>query len=167
MFNRKHQFFFWRLLLNRLVTRDALFRRGILVSNRDLCCALCFKEIESTSHLFCNYEVSMKVWSSVFRWLGPEAIQNGDMTSNFMEFGGQVKGKSRRGVKHLIQIAVMWNLLGAKNKVVFKGEALSVGSIVISIKYTAWSWFIARKGRNSGVTLSNWLNCPMGFLLSV
>lgn len=67
-----------------------------------------------------------------------------------MEFGGQVKGKSQRGVKHLIWIAVMWNLSRARDKVVFKGEAVFVISTVMSIKYVAWGWFVARKGRNSG-----------------
>lgn len=58
----------------------------------------------------------------------------------------------------------MW---AARNRVPFKGDIVNIRSIVLSIKYTAWGWFIARKDSKTGVSESNWLNCPMGFLLSV
>lgn len=157
----------WILLLDKVATREALFRRGILVSTRDLCCVFCFKEIKTASHLFCRCEVMRKIWSLVLLWLDTDEDQYDCVVSSFLEFGRKLKGKKRRRVKHLIWIAVVWNIWAARNKVVFKGEVVNVKSIVMSIKYTAWVWFIAMKGRNSGALLSDWFYCPIGCLLLV
>lgn len=56
-----------------------------------------------------------------------------------------IKGKKERGIKHLIWIAVVWNLRSARNKVLFRGEVVNM-KICMSVIYTAWGWFVARKG---------------------
>lgn len=58
----KETIFTWRLLLDRLATRDALHKRGILTSNRDLCCVFCFKEVETGAHLFITCGFTKMIW---------------------------------------------------------------------------------------------------------
>ncbi|CAJ2645107.1 uncharacterized protein LOC123905266 [Trifolium pratense] len=48
----KVNIFGWRLLLEKLPTREALYRKGIITSNHERCCVFCFKEKEDVQHAF-------------------------------------------------------------------------------------------------------------------
>ncbi|PNX85822.1 ribonuclease H, partial [Trifolium pratense] len=65
----KIKIFGWRLLLNKLPTRAALNRRGILTNPHDLPCAFCFQQIEDDTHLFFSCRFSKEVWRNVLLWL--------------------------------------------------------------------------------------------------
>lgn len=125
--------FTWRLLLDRISTREELFKRGVLTSTRDLCCVLCFKEIETTTHLFCRCEFTKKVWRKIVSWIRLDVDVQDDVLINFFQFGELIKGRKRRELKHLLWIAVVYNLWVARNKVLFRGEVTNVRSIVMSI----------------------------------
>ncbi|PNX66294.1 F-box family protein [Trifolium pratense] len=62
--------FGWRLLLNRLPTRTALHRRGVLSNPFELSCVLCFRHREEEAHLFFSCYFSKVVWCKVLNWLG-------------------------------------------------------------------------------------------------
>jgi hypothetical protein len=72
----KISIFGWRLLLQRLPTRRALNRRGILLNPLDLNCILCFGHIEDASHLFFSCPFNKGVWEAVFMWLGKSISLN-------------------------------------------------------------------------------------------
>jgi hypothetical protein len=64
--------FGWRLLLQRLSTRDALHHRGILHISQDLSCTFCHNMVEDCTYLFflCPFSKDKNVWEVVFHWLG-------------------------------------------------------------------------------------------------
>ncbi|PNX80416.1 hypothetical protein L195_g036415, partial [Trifolium pratense] len=62
--------FGWRLLLNRLPTRTALHRRGILSNPFESSCVFCFRHMEDETHLFFSCYFSKVVWCKVLNWLG-------------------------------------------------------------------------------------------------
>lgn len=159
--------FVWRLILEKIATCEALHRRGVLTSVRDLCCVFCFKETETISHLFCTCVMTKEIWNRILAWMGTDMLCNIKLVTNFMHFGEIFKGKKRKGIKHLIWIAVVWNIWSARNKILFKGVVVTVKYFIMSVIYTAWGWFKARRGRNCGVVLSDWINCPMAYLLSM
>lgn len=111
--------------------------------------------------------MTKKVWSNIFTWLGANVDLQFDVVSNFMKLGGLIKGKRRKGIKHLIWAVVVWKIWTARNKVLFKGEVVNVKSIINSIIYTSWGWFVARRGCKCGLAFSNQFNCPIGYLLFV
>ncbi|GAU47952.1 hypothetical protein TSUD_06860 [Trifolium subterraneum] len=49
--------FGWRLLLLRLPTKEALFRRGIINNNVERCCIFCLSENEDIDHIFFHCHV--------------------------------------------------------------------------------------------------------------
>lgn len=61
-------FFTWRLAPDRLVTRVVLDRRDIDLAY--LCCSLCEDALESSSHLFFNYSLSVSIIFQVSRRWG-------------------------------------------------------------------------------------------------
>lgn len=121
--------------------------------------------METTSHLFCECEITGKIWELVYQWLGVDEAQDGNVICHFREFERLTKGTRRKGEKYLIWLAAVWNIWIVRNKVVFKGEVVFISSVLLAIKHGAWRWFKARKGRNCGVSWSDWFNWPMGCLL--
>lgn len=157
----------WRILINRLPTRDALMRRGLLDSIHDTCCILCFGEEESTSHLFFNCVQAREVWKEVFKWLDTPTIQLQDPIQHFIRFGMMLKGRKLKRLKHLVWIATIWGIWQTRNKVLFDGAVANISSIVHHIKQISWGWFASRKGRKTRLNYGDWLNCPLGCLEAV
>lgn len=50
-------------------------------------------------------------------------------------------------------MAVVWCIWEMRNKVIFKRDVANVNTIVTSVKYTSWGWFIAR-GYSGGIWLT-------------
>ncbi|KAK2445049.1 hypothetical protein QL285_016023 [Trifolium repens] len=59
----------WRLLLDRLLTRSALHRRGILHNSNDLLCVFCSLHDEDSSHLFLTCQFSKGLWNEIANWI--------------------------------------------------------------------------------------------------
>lgn len=60
----------WRLLINRLPTREALARRGLFLDGLGTSCPFCKRECESVDHIFLTCPISLEVWHKIFDWLG-------------------------------------------------------------------------------------------------
>ncbi|KAK2410047.1 hypothetical protein QL285_045438 [Trifolium repens] len=69
--------FGWRLLLDRLPTRRALHRRGILTNSNELNCIFCHQHLEDCEHLFFNCPVIISVWELVYQWIGRRCSHRG------------------------------------------------------------------------------------------
>ena len=159
--------FAWRVLINKIATRDALSRRGVLRDDADRRCVLCSSEDETIKHIFLDCRVAKKIWQQVCLWLDVPIVEGEDIQAHFMAFGKLIKGKKQKRVKHLIWMAVIWNIWLTRNKVIFKEEATTILVMISGIKDCAWAWFKARQGRTCWVGWSDWYNCPMGCLLSL
>jgi hypothetical protein len=59
----------WRLLQNRLPTKENLRRRGININSSIRCVGGC-SEFESVEHLFFNCPILSMAWKEIARWLG-------------------------------------------------------------------------------------------------
>lgn len=156
--------FAWKLLWQRLPTRDALSRRGILSSPHESCCVFCFRMDESISHLFFECPFSYNLWNSILAWLGFEGVHHYDCISNFFHFGGFFRGKKLKKVRYLMWCAVVWNIWSLRNKIIFQGGVASCSYILTQIKVSSWGWFIYREGRHTGLSFSDWCICPMDCL---
>jgi len=59
----------WRILRNRILTKDNLVRRGVL-SSTDMSCALGCDCTESVTHIFLQCTLSADLWPLVWKLLG-------------------------------------------------------------------------------------------------
>lgn len=59
------QVFAWQLLLNRLLMRDKLPKRGLISAIHNLVFSLCLGPEESHSHIFVDSIVVVQVWYNV------------------------------------------------------------------------------------------------------
>ncbi|CAJ2652624.1 unnamed protein product [Trifolium pratense] len=62
--------FGWRLLLEKLPTRDALASKGIITNPHEFTCVFCFRFVENCPHLFFSCNFTRMVWNAIFKWMG-------------------------------------------------------------------------------------------------
>ena len=77
--------FVWRLLRNRLPTKDNLVRRGVLRHTEAVCVSGCGSS-ETTTHLFMDCNVFGSLWSYVWIWLGISSVSSSDLHQHFIQF---------------------------------------------------------------------------------
>jgi hypothetical protein len=162
----KVSIFGWRLLLEKLPTREVLFQRGVITNIHETCCVFCFDLMESIDHIFLTCRVTATVWSLIFVWMGIQGSSARNIQQHFLWFGDLLKGKHSKRVKHIIWLATMWSLWRTRNNIIFRGDFVNVQSLVDQIIYISWFWFISRVGTNVNFVFSDWCNNPLKCLHS-
>ncbi|GAU42970.1 hypothetical protein TSUD_188430 [Trifolium subterraneum] len=159
--------FAWRLLLERLPTRTALHRRGIILNPQDLHCVFCSSYDEDSAHLFFHCSVLKRVWEEVFKWFGKSYQAEADGWNHFNIFGSLLKTKRFEKVRHLIWLATTWSIWKLRNNVVFNGVTLSSSSLVNDIKTISCLWLSGRYGHISSISFPDWCFDPMTCFQSI
>ncbi|KAL8478355.1 hypothetical protein ACS0TY_030314 [Phlomoides rotata] len=77
----------WRILKERVATKDNLAKRGSNFSSSEKVCPLCNKEEESTRHLFFKCEVTSLIWCKAINWLGVTMVMHEKPMIHFLQFG--------------------------------------------------------------------------------
>jgi hypothetical protein len=98
----KVSIFGWRLLLEKLPTREALFNKGVITNHLEKCCVFCFNMEESLNHCFIDCHVTATVWREVLLWMGTSQLFASNVQHHFLLFVDLVKGKNYKCFKHLI-----------------------------------------------------------------
>jgi hypothetical protein len=161
----KIKVFGWRLLLQRLPTREALHHRGILNNTNDLSCVFCLQHIEDCAHLFFHCSFSMVVWEAVFNWIGKRVITDTVGWNHFSLFGTLFNYQKGGRTNHLLWLATTWNIWNLRNNVVFKGVIPNASTLLNDIKSFSWRWFSGRLAHNSCISFPDWCQDPMSFIL--
>jgi hypothetical protein len=93
----KISIFGWRLLLEKLPTREALFDRGIITNSTDRNCAFCSNHVESMAHAFIHCNFSTNVWRRIFNWMGLYCINSNSIQQHFIRYGKINKEQGYQG----------------------------------------------------------------------
>jgi hypothetical protein len=162
--------FGWRLLLERLPTKGALHRRGILTNNNELLCNFCSQQVEDCEHLFFNCTVITSVWELIYQWIGRRVITGAAIVNgrhHFSRFGNLFQYPKGGRVNHLIWLGTTWCVWNLRNQVVFNRATPTVSGMVDDIKTFSWLWFNGRFARNSCISFSDWCQDPMSSITSL
>jgi hypothetical protein len=89
--NSKISIFGWRLLLEKLPTRESLFSKGVITNALERGCVLCCNHVETTPHIFLQCHTSNSVWLNIFKWMGLTPIMNVSVQQHFILFGDLLK----------------------------------------------------------------------------
>lgn len=111
--------FSWKLLLDRLPSRDNLFKRKVVVDLNLTSFPLCDNSMKLTSHLFVTCKVAILVCYSIFSWFGWQTILPKDLNllcKIFYSLGGMVKS---REIFFMIWHVVVWKIWKARNEIMF------------------------------------------------
>jgi len=110
----------WRLLHNRLPTKENLVQRGILLSTEGTCVAGC-DDIESATRLFLHCNIFSVLWSNVRTRLGIYLVPSRELRHHFIQFT-KMAGMPRSSHLSLTAIwfATVWVIWKEWNNRVFK-----------------------------------------------
>jgi len=108
----------WRLLLDRLPTRDNLARRGMQLTS--VRCPMCQEGEETAQHLFTTCKVAQKVCDLYERWVGNVPVRHNAITIHFQSFHLVSQSQRVNRAWKGIWVAIVSEIRKHKNNVVFK-----------------------------------------------
>jgi hypothetical protein len=152
--------FVWRLLRNRLPTKDNLLRRRVLSHNEVACVAGCGNR-ETAKHLFLDCDFFGSLWSHIWGWLGISSVSADDLNQHFFQFC-HLAGlpRSTHMFFKIIWFTTVWVIWKERNDRVFNNQA-SVSSILMEkVKLTSFSWLKSKQAMLP-YNYHDWWNQPL------
>ena len=141
--------FAWRLLQDRLPTKDNHYRRNLIDIDALLCIGDC-GEVETSSHLFLNCNLFGSIWNFVLKWIGVSFVLPGDASSHYYQFsftGGAAK--TRRSILQVIWLATVWEIWKERNNRIFNDKHCSIQQVVDKVKSLTFMWLKGKFGNLS------------------
>lgn len=134
----KINIFGWRMLLNRLPTKDALIRRGINVDNPG--CIFCGSSGESMDHILTGCGFTNELWNAIEIWcrLPPMVVFS---SKDLVFLHTHVKGSSVRKV--LIQSVILvacWVIWKSRNNMIFNNSKANITVMLKEVKTLGFLW---------------------------
>jgi len=135
----------WRLLRNRLLTKDNLVHRGVLLSTNAACVGGCV-DSECATHLFLHCNVFGSLWSLVRNWLGISSASFDDLRLHFIQF---TKMAGMQRVSHLyfrtIWFATIWVIWKERNNRIFQNTVTTPFVLMDKIKLHSFLWLKSKQ----------------------
>jgi hypothetical protein len=141
----KCKFFLWMAALDRILTADALQRRGWA---NDYFCPFCVRNLETPMHLLVECPWTRQIWSAVASWsdthtLLPSSWNGLSSVSAWLQFcHQQAPTDKRKGAKSLLMLTA-WEVWRERNRRIFQHEMLSTTALVARIRDEAILWNMA------------------------
>lgn len=150
----------WKVLLQRIQTKDELGKRRALPVGVGLDCYLCDGHGESCQHLFLGCKFSWKVWMRVLSWWGISTALPNNVQDLFIQFGmlGASCSSSAK-IRTVIWIATVTAIWQTRNKVAFQGAVGEVEAIVDLIHFRSWLWLKSTIA-NFSYSMFEWVHNP-------
>ncbi|GAU26578.1 hypothetical protein TSUD_266930 [Trifolium subterraneum] len=140
--------FSWKLLQDRVATRQNLLRRQVIRDISDSFCAFCGVSVESVDHLFTSCDFIFPVWYKLVRWLGFQFVSPNSIIGLFEGFlGFSVNRKFRLGCV-LIWHAAVWSIWNSLYDLIFARGTVSIDTLVEKVKLSSWKWLLAKNPGN-------------------
>ncbi|KAL5131494.1 hypothetical protein HKD37_12G034380 [Glycine soja] len=130
--------FAWRLLWDRLPTKDNLSRRQIQLDN-DLC-PLCQTQPETASYLFFTCDKVLPLWWEFFTWVKEGTALHNSPMANFLHTSTTTGGKNitrRRKTWWLAATKSIWQSI---NDLVFHNQAFDIHKLIDNSIFLTWTW---------------------------
>jgi len=137
--------FVWRLLRNRLPTKDNLLRRRI-ISHEDSACVTGCEKQETANHLFLGCDIFGLLWAQVWLWLGISSVSQVDITQHFTQFIN-MPGMPRSSTLffRIIWFTTVWVLWKERNDRVFNNTASTALTLIEKVKLTSFLWLKSKQ----------------------
>ena len=145
--------FCWRLIKNRLPTRDNLLRRNVGIQEVD--CPLCGCVQEDVGHLFFNCKIIKGLWWESMRWIlvvGPLPLSPACHFTQFCEGFGATVNHSRRCGWWIALTSSTWQ---HGNLLIFQGKSFDSSKVMDDALFLAWSWLKAKE-KDFNISFNQW-----------
>ncbi|CAJ2629018.1 unnamed protein product [Trifolium pratense] len=130
----------WRLLQNKIATKDNLFRRGVIGQGSLMCCSGCGTE-ESVFHLFFECPIFAGIWYDVSKWMGISTALHKEGMNHLEQFEGLIgSGRAFTERVRVIWFACIWCIWRSRNEKLFKNKEINLINMVEYVKRWSWNW---------------------------
>ncbi|XP_020258830.1 uncharacterized protein LOC109835258 [Asparagus officinalis] len=128
----KHSFISWLAVLNKLLTKDRLMKRGLIIDGS--CCLCSGAELENRNHLFFSCKFSSEVWNGIMSWL--QFTWRSCEWDHILEwFCTKLRGKGfKQGIRRIAFTAAIYNIWTERNLRIFQQEIRTVTQLIKRIK---------------------------------
>ncbi|XP_057809075.1 uncharacterized protein LOC131023546 [Salvia miltiorrhiza] len=146
----------WRMMLNRLPTRDNLKKKRILTTEEESKCNECGMGEESSNHLFLLCPKIEEVWNEIQRWLGIPLAQPNHIERHYDMFINLGNKKKIRTLLLAIWVGTIWMRWKKRNEKCFEGKDWECKNLVLEIKIKLWCWNRIFKIVEEEIDLDSW-----------
>jgi len=130
--------FAWRLIRDRLLTRQNLRRRQVQITN--MLCPFCRIEEEGASHLFFHCSKIQPIWWDTMSWLHIKGAFPLSPKQHFLQhLGVQVDGVRINRWQYW-WLALTWSIWKLRNSIVFSNATFNANSLFEDATFLLWSW---------------------------
>ena len=130
--------FAWRLLWDRLPSKENLSRRQVDLAN-DLC-PFCQSNSESASHLFFTCQKVLPLWWEFNTWVKEDRALHCRPMDHFLQhssIAGSKASNTRRKIWWIAATRSIWKL---RNDVIFHNQPFHISKLVDNTNFLTWSW---------------------------
>jgi len=136
----KVSLFVWRLLRNRLPTKENLARRSILPST-ELACTANYGNSETAHRIFIGCGIADCVWLHVRAWLGICSVAPNVLRHHFVQFSYMAgMPRSSHIFFKVVWLACVWILWKERNHRIFKNMAFDPSVLIEKVKLNSFLW---------------------------
>ncbi|KAK2408980.1 hypothetical protein QL285_044442 [Trifolium repens] len=130
----------WKLLQNKIPTKDNLVKRGILSESQTSCSFGRGKE-ETVSHVFFECTTVTEVCQEILRWLKINSTLHNTTLENYYQFSGLIaNGRVRIERFSVIWFACIWASWKSRNEKTFQDKNKMLEARLEEIKWLSWKW---------------------------
>ncbi|XP_058732744.1 uncharacterized protein LOC131604314 [Vicia villosa] len=131
----KTKVFGWRILIDRLPTKELLLKRGISFTTSSSNCEFCGIALESLEHVFFKCSIVKLIWRKIAEWIGLLDVTEEDPKGSFMLWYQFCKSmKMKEGRLSCIWLAITWSIWLVRNGIIFRRDGWSVHNLIWNIK---------------------------------
>ncbi|KAH1205060.1 hypothetical protein GmHk_16G045861 [Glycine max] len=130
--------FGWRLLWDRLPTKDNLIKRQIQVDNN--LCPFCHSQPETASHLFFTCGKIMPIWWEFLSWIKEEKVFHCRPLDNFLQHFSSAVSKDANIRRTMWWIAVTTSIWRLRNDIIFQNQTFDITRLTDSTLFLLWTW---------------------------
>ncbi|XP_058752766.1 uncharacterized protein LOC131625944 [Vicia villosa] len=150
----------WRLLQNKIPSKDNLIKRGSLSESHSGGSVLCGMA-ESASHLFFDCPLYSAAWHKILSWLNISPALHNSAPSHLCQFTRLLgRGRVRDKIFSVLRFACIWILWKKRTKKIFRNSSGSTDVWIEEIQVVAWKW-LKSKLYGFNYSLSQWILNPL------
>jgi len=139
----KVSIFGWRLLQDRLPTKNNLVRRG-LISVADATCVAGCDNNETMSHLFVHCDNYGALWRHIRLWIGVLGVEPYGLSEHFHQFIHSTGlSRKRRSFLQLVWLLCVWVVWKDRNDRIFNNIHTTLEQLLEKVKYHSLWWLQA------------------------
>ncbi|KAL9691852.1 hypothetical protein QQ045_012279 [Rhodiola kirilowii] len=137
----------WRIYVDSLPSKLALWKRKVIRREEDLVCVLCGKASESADHLLIHCEWSWKLWAALIRWWGANWVM--PETTKILLESWTITGssKSYKRVWKTMGYAILWTIWEERNNRCFQNKKREAEEIKELVK-SRLAWWAKYRSSN-------------------